>query len=104
MHPFKRSYQCCIRLCVVAFILNFKVLREAFEDERVVFGDFPVKKGLINKFGVSVRNGAQVYPVELNGNIIYYYNEQFQLDFFSHSSQKCFLLEIQRLQKIGNTE
>ena len=93
-------------------VLVYSVQIKQLEDEGVVFGDFPVKNGLIKKFGVSVRDGAQIYPVELNGNIIYNYSEQFQIDFFSHSSQKCFLSEIRRLQKIhgfsvekiGNTE
>lgn len=83
-------------------VLVHSVLIRKHEEEHMI-GEFPIKKGLISKFGVTVRDGAQIYPVELNGKMVCV-NLQYEISFFSHSSQKSFLSEIRRIQKIENNQ
>jgi len=96
------------------------VLIRRLEDEDTVIGEFPVNKGLIERIDVPHGQGKQFYSVELNYSLLenttlrenefgdfvlpgagsYQVISRFVINFFSHPSQKKFLSEIRRIQKM----
>jgi len=92
---------------------RYSVLIRKYEDEDFVFGEFPVKKGLIN--GFNTLNGI-IWQVNLNMNLLektsmqknysgrYFFSgagvNSFTIQFFSDSSQQKFLSKIRRIQKM----
>jgi len=94
---------------------TYSVLIRKHEDEDTVIGEFPVKKGLIVGYHTQLAD-FQSYPVTLNSNLLdktimqkecagWYilYGKgvsNLNIHFFSQSSQKKFLSEIRRVQKM----
>ena len=86
---------------------RYSVLIRKHEDEDFVFGEFPVKKGLIVGFNTI---NALNWQVILNMNLLEktsmqmdYYSGRYTsltIQFFSDSSQQKFLSEIRRIQKM----
>jgi len=98
-------------------VTRYSVLIRKHEDEDTVIGEFPVKKGLIVGYHGHTQAGEfQVYPVSLNSNLLEKTIMQkahpgrytlygkgvsnLNIHFFSQSSQKKFLSEIRRIQKM----
>jgi len=90
---------------------RYSVVIRKHEDEDFVFGEFPVKKGLIDGFNYH----KHTWSVILNQNFLektsmqdvygrYTYKRyevnSFKINFFSQSSQQKFLSEIRRIQKM----
>jgi len=94
---------------------RYCVLIRKHEDEDTMIGEFPVKKGLIVGYHTQFGD-IQVYPVSLNSNLLektimqkaypgryILYGKgvnNLNIYFFSLSSQKKFLSEIRRVQKM----
>jgi len=101
-------------------VIGHSVMIRRLEDEDTVIGEFPVKKGLIKGIGMPHGEWYQIYSVELNESLLenttlqkngfggfvlswtakYQVIYQFVINFFSHPSQKKFLSEIRRIQKM----
>jgi len=97
-------------------VTRYSVLIRKHEDEDTVIGEFPVKKGLIVGYHTQLGD-VQSYPVSLNSNLLdktimqkrdydgryILYGKvvsNLNIHFFSQSSQKKFLSEIRRIQKM----
>jgi len=94
---------------------GYRVLIRKHEEEDFVIGEFPVKKGLIVGYHTQL-DVVQSYTVTLNSNLLEKTNmlknrygqcflngvhcKNLKIHFFSQSSQKKFLSEIRRVQKM----